>query len=289
VRRWNVTFLRDCIVGDDVYKPHSFEEIAAMVAPGVAAKLDPEKRYGVWWFNRRKSQTTQVSVPDKNGRRYRKRTSYTLRPREEWIAVPVPNSGVPREVVDAARAAIKDNRAPSNAGRRFWELSGGLMHCGTCSRTMNAHTTANPGRPTYFYYTCRTRYKNGTGVCENGKYHVAATVEARTWDAVAKLLKEPEQLRADLDAMIELERNSLRGDPDREAKLWTGKLLEVDRKRTRYQEMAADYLITFDELRSKLSELDSVRPTAEKELEALRNHEERVVGLEKNRDDSWLP
>ena len=149
---------------------------------------------------------------------------------------------------------------------------------------MNAHTTANSGRPMYFYYTCRTRYKNGTGACENGKYHAAVTVEARTWEAVAKLLKDPEQLRADLDAMIELERNSSRGDPDRASKLWTDKLLEVDRKRTRYQEMASDDLISFDELRSRLSELDSTRATAEKELEALRNYEERLAGLEKNRD-----
>jgi DNA repair ATPase RecN len=104
------------------------------------------------------------------------------------------------------------------------------------------------------------------------------------WKAVSELLKHPEQLRADLDAMIELERSSMRSDPDREAKLWADKLLEVDRKRTRYQEMASDDLISFDELRSRLSELDSTRATAEKELEALRNYEERLAGLEKNRD-----
>jgi site-specific DNA recombinase len=228
-------------------------------------------------------------VPYINGRRYKKRTSYTPRPREEWIAVPVSDSGVPREVVDAARAAIKDNRAPSNAGRRFWELSGGFIHCGMCGRTMNAHTTANPSRLTYFYYTCRTRHKNGTGTCTNGKYHAAVTLEARTWEAVAKLLKDPEQLRADLDAMIELERNCLRGNPDREVKLWTNKMFEVDRKRTRYQEMAADDLITFDELRSKLAELDSIRATTEKELEALRNHEERVAGWRRTATPFWLP
>jgi hypothetical protein len=38
--------------------------------------------------------------------------------------VPVPNSGVSREWVDAAREAIKNNRRPSSAGYRFSELSG---------------------------------------------------------------------------------------------------------------------------------------------------------------------
>lgn len=48
--------------------------------------------------------------------------------------------------------------------------------------------------------------------------------------------------------------------------------------------MAADDLITFEELRFRLSELDSTRATAERELEALHDHKEHVEELEKNRD-----
>ena len=48
--------------------------------------------------------------------------------------------------------------------------------------------------------------------------------------------------------------------------------------------MAADDLISFEELRFRLSELDSTRVTAERDLEALRNHKEHVEELEKNRD-----
>jgi hypothetical protein len=137
----------------------------------------------------------------------------------------------------------------------------------------------------YFYYTCRTRYRKGVEACANNKYQAAATVEARVWDVVSRLLKDPEQLRVDLDAMVKLERDSLRGDPNSQTKLWADKLAEVERKRARYQEMAAGDLITFEELRFRLSELDSTRATAKRELEALRDHEERVAELEKNRDD----
>jgi hypothetical protein len=49
--RWQRTFVRGCIF-DDVYKPHSFEEVAALISPEVAARLDPSKYYGVWWYNR---------------------------------------------------------------------------------------------------------------------------------------------------------------------------------------------------------------------------------------------
>jgi site-specific DNA recombinase len=286
VKRWNATFIRNCIVGDDVYRPHTFDEISALVKPEVTSRLDPDKGYGIWWFNRRRSKTTQVSVPDGNGgRRYKKRVRYVLRPREEWIAVPVPDSGVPREVVDSARRTIKYNRAPSNAGRRFWELSGGFVRCGLCGHVMDSHTTANPGRPVYFYYACRTRYKKGVRACPNGKYLAAAKVEALVWEGVTKLLKNPEQLRADLDVMIEQERrDALRGDPDREAKVWADKLAEVERKRARYQDMAASVLITFDELRVRLLELDETRETAERELEIIANHKERLAELEADRD-----
>jgi hypothetical protein len=64
--------------------------------------------------------------------------------------------------------------------------------------------------------------------------------------------------------------------PGRQMKLWTEKLSEVEHKRTKYQEMAASDLITFDELRSRLSELEETRRTAERELATLRNHQEHV-------------
>jgi hypothetical protein len=58
-------------------------------------------------------------------------------------------------------------------------------------------------------------------------------------------------------------------------------------KRARYQEMAADDLITFDELRARLVELDDIRTLAERELRALRNHEELICKLEADRDTCW--
>jgi hypothetical protein len=100
-KHWDRTFFRARIL-DDVYKPHSYEEVAELVSPEVAAQLDPEKRYGIWWFNRRRKRTRQVCVASENGRRYKTEQRATPKPKEGWIAVPVPDSGIPRKVVDAA-------------------------------------------------------------------------------------------------------------------------------------------------------------------------------------------
>ena len=112
---WSPKFVREAI-GDDVYRSHSFEEVAGLVSPEVAARLDPERRYGIWWFNRRRYASKQVAVGGPEGRRYRRRITVTDKPRSEQIAVPVPESGIPREWVDAAREAIKDNQRQSANG-----------------------------------------------------------------------------------------------------------------------------------------------------------------------------
>jgi site-specific DNA recombinase len=70
-KHWNRSFFRACI-RDDVYRPHTFEEVEATVTPEVAARLDPNKTYGLWWFNRLGHKVRQVSEPSGNGRRYRK-------------------------------------------------------------------------------------------------------------------------------------------------------------------------------------------------------------------------
>ena len=48
--------------------------------------------------------------------------------------------------------------------------------------------------------------------------------------------------------------------------------------------MAAEGYITFEELGAKLSELEEIRTTAVEKLEAIRNYQERIEEMEKNRD-----
>jgi hypothetical protein len=150
--------------------------------------------------------------------------------------------------------------------------------------TMYAHTTPPSPNKRYFYYVCKAKYRKGPGFCSASGTHGAEKLEARVWEEIRGHLENPEQLRADLDRAIESERSVVHGDPGQEMKLWTEKLSEVGHKRAKYQEMAASALITFDELRSRLSELEETRRTAESELAALRNHQEHVRQMKQDRD-----
>jgi site-specific DNA recombinase len=142
-RYWSRGFIRSRIL-DDVYKPHTFEEIRELVTPEVVGRLDSKKSYGVWWFNQRRVTRRQVSEPGPNGRRYKQQDKWSLKPKNEWIAVPVPDAGIPLEWVEAAREDIKNNKVASSAARRFWELSGGIFCCGCCRRRMTPNSTLAP-------------------------------------------------------------------------------------------------------------------------------------------------
>ena len=119
---WNRSFLRSVIL-EDVYKPHTLEEVVVLVAPEVAARLDESERHGVWWFNRSRAVVN-------HGRECHR--TFIEKPREEWVAVPIADAGVPREWVVAAREAIKDNYRPKSKDHRYWELTGGILFCGEC-------------------------------------------------------------------------------------------------------------------------------------------------------------
>jgi transcription elongation factor Elf1 len=196
--------------------------------------------------------------------------------------VPVPDSGIPREVVDVAREAIADNRRACSNGDRFWELSGGILHCGACGLRMKTNVTRKVTKR-YYYYYCKKHYEE-QDTCPNGKNCRADKLEPGVWELVSELLQNPEQVRADLEEMIEQERESKRGNPDQETKVWLEKLAEVDRMRSGYQEMAAKRLITFEELGVKLEELENTRSNATRELEVLRSYRERIEGLERDKD-----
>jgi Recombinase zinc beta ribbon domain len=146
------------------------------------------------------------------------------------------------EWVDAAREDIKNNRRPARAGARECELSGGILRCAECGRAMSARRFSKPevGRRTYLYYVCVAGAYHKRHSCFARTHHTAEEIEARVWNVVSGILKDPERLRAGHDHMIEQERGGVHGDPATEAERWLEEISEATRNRARYQEMAAE-------------------------------------------------
>jgi site-specific DNA recombinase len=271
------------IVYNDAYRPHTFEEISTLLSPEVAATLDPDKEYGVQWYNRQRVTERTVSEPDgvsPGGRRYRKTRTFRWRPKEEWIAAPVP-AYVSRTLVCLARGAM-DGR--SGRERKYlsrpWELRG-LMRC-QCGRKMKTRTTQPKNGARYHYYFCPPAGKHAYTCTQ--KCLRAEKVEAKVWDFVCGMLKHPERIRAGMNLLIAQEREGRRSEPEREAAMWAEKAAECVRLRGAFQDQQAAGLMTLEELGSKLEELNSTRRMAEAEIAALAAQEERVEELERDRD-----
>jgi site-specific DNA recombinase len=277
---WGNRFIRNLIL-DDVYKPHSHEEVRRLVTPEIAARLDPDMLYGIWYYNVTRRKTRQVAELSADGiRTYVKHSKTTVRPSDEWIAVPVVDPGIPREMVDAAREAIKHNRRSASRKHRFWELAGGITRCGGCGKMMFTNSITNKG---LHYYRCPSRRENGKEACDV-KNRRADKIETEVWESIRAILSEPQRLQEDLDRMIDMKRKTHHGDPRREMDIWLEKLGEADRKRTKFQHAYAEDAITLDDLKARLAELEELRELAQRELEALRHYEEELTRLEDDRD-----
>ena len=269
-----------------MYRPHTYTEVEALVAPQVASRLDKAECYGVFWFNRTRTTRKRVSVIGADGREYKMRHSVRQNPREQWVAIPVTDAGIPREIVDTAREMIRNNRSPSKAGRRFWQLPVEAVCCAACGTRMTRYAVPVRGRM-YVYYKCSRLVRFGKDRYSPERLrttHRAEEVEQRVWEFVSSPMRDPEQLRENFEKMIELERRAMRGDPDREAEIWLDKLAEADSERRGYLRLAAKEHMSDAELDAALAELEEVRKTAEGELAAIENRREIIEQLERDKE-----
>lgn len=254
--RWSTTTIKG-IVNDDVYRPHGFKEIAAMVPPGVAADLDAEGVYGVSWSGRKRSKFASS--------RGKKRTVYET-PREQWTAIPIPltGSGLDRGVVDRARARVEGNRSPSKAGDRVWELSG-VAKCAECGRNLIAYRRAKKGGGYNTYYRCRP--SSTVDVCENRKSHPADALENLAW-VVFGTTADPEKINALYD-----DRENRQGVEKRrrQAAVLMERLSELEQERRGYLRQNARGKLLDADLDAMLSEVDEQREKVSAELTLARD------------------
>jgi hypothetical protein len=266
-RFWHAGRIRE-MIHNDVYEPHDRAELATLVAKGQLAQqvfdgLDPEKRYGIQWYGRNRWEH-DADVGDK-------KHLVTPNGEAEWIAVPVPNAGVPRAHVDAARAAIRAYVRPSRAGGREWELKG-LLYC-PCGCRMHPHTVRH-----YNYYVCSRWQREGAKACEHGKNWRAEQLEQDVRRFALKLIRNPEVLREQVQAEVERWVKA-RGTPKQRIKACVEVIASADRMRDNYREQQARGYMSFDELGGYLAELNKQKTEAKRELESLRGDQRHLEYL----------
>ena len=284
---WSHSQIRN-VVFSEVYMPHDREEPEALceeglVARGVLAGLDPGARYGVWWFNTRRHARERTRERRADGS-YKEAVRREAKDRREWLAVPVPDAGVPAADVRRARERLAGRSRPSRAAGRFWELAGGgVLRCGECGGGMRARSVRRPKTgKTDFYYTCNAAFRRD-GRCAHATVYPAGAVEREVVVLVDDLLSDPERVTRELDEAIAREELNHR-DPGGAAEFWAIRPGELARARAKNQEMFRADAMTLGELRAETARLDGEREAAEEELARARDAGGRLAGLRAHRE-----
>jgi site-specific DNA recombinase len=280
-RRQSVQYL----VLNELYRPLSAGEVASsgLVTPEVVRTLDEEGIFGLWTWNRFQVKRWRESAEDGG---YVDRVENKERPREEWTAVPVPlaDTGLVGKLVEAARGRLAENkpRQPANL-RRPWQLTGKITWCGVCGNGFSTHTVHEPGK-IRFYYRCYTRYNIGLDACTNSRHMRADVLEELVWRAVLDVISDPDRLRRQWQDHIDRQLQQLRGDPNKEARRLAERLQKLERRRSGYLDQEADGLMSREESRKKLAEVDRQREQLRQALQETQDRQRTIKRLEFERD-----
>ena len=278
--RWSRTTLRD-FLRKDAYFPHTFAEVSALVPPGVAARLDEDKEYGVAWSGRHDWKT--LGRERRGDGTYRDVREHNEKPREEWLALPVPHSGIPREVAERARRNTELRLPTQKAGHRVWELTGGFASCAECGRRLIVHTVAPKGRKRgpYHYYVCPKKVEDDWRTACTSRNHRAEPLEERVRGFAVRLIGDPDVLREQVEQQVRAERESkpwLRNARERASS--RERLAKLDLVADNYRAQQAEGMISMAKLREKLDALSEEREGLEARLAVLADGEVRLRELE---------
>jgi site-specific DNA recombinase len=278
---WPHRILKIQMVLNDLYKPHTYDEIAPLLSPEVATKLESNKSYGIWWYNRRNvTKSYDTETDGAQGKRYVTRTSVRARDEKDWIAVPVP-AYLPRKLVDQARLMIKSRTGLERKHQaRQWELKG-VLRC-SCGQNMITNTSHHKGEA-YHYYRCKRASAYGPDACPQRMIRIDR-VEPLLRDFVFGVLSDPDTIQRGLDSLIQRETEEVRDDPEQVVTTLEERLSQNTHLRRAYQDQQAEGLMTLEELAAKLEELEDTRKVLEADLASLERSQQKAKELENDRD-----
>ena len=231
--------------------------------------LSSETYAGVWHYNKYDCGTGLKSGQPA-----------AMRPREEWIPVPVPPI-VDRRLWEKAQEKLAEARRLW-AGRRCEKyLLSGLVSCAECGRPMHGEKINVWGRYVRMY-TCRLRKNRQVRGCIPQKLVYADDLEAAVWEKAAAVLNDPEMLAGEI---LALQGN---GDLEKETGRLEKSLQALEKGREAILDALAAGLVELDaKTRAKLADLKSRKErllARKRELEAAaRGAREAAARLEELR------
>lgn len=245
-------------------------------ATTVLRMLHCEWYIGRAYYNRTRTVRNQPSDINTIGKKPPKET-VTLRPRAEWIMVPVPPI-LDEELFSRVQQRIKENHhfARRRLSRDDAFLLRGLLKCGICGHAYVAETRidarSNGDEYRYEYYICNMRMAPLPDAvphrCANDRLRAKGVDEA-VWMAVRNLLLDSDEVSTQLRHWVE---HTSTDSPGLQKQLQHAehRLQELTRQRDRLLDAYQLGALSLDTLRSRMQGLEESRLSAESAVAQIR-------------------
>jgi site-specific DNA recombinase len=200
----------------------------------------------------------------------RRHNAQQERPREDWIEIPVP-ALVSEQTFALARQKLEKNKQFAARRTRVPTLLQGILVCRHCGYAL-CRITGRSGQRTVYYYRC-TRAKAGDRLSVSGPACSSRSIrqdllDPLVWQEIVRLLEDPSLIQAEIQRRLQQARDA---DPrqQREAELNRAQARvqsSMDRLITAFREE----LLTLEQLREQMPELQRQGKTLQLELQSLR-------------------
>ncbi|HAG07599.1 MAG: Resolvase domain protein [Clostridia bacterium 62_21] len=139
-----------------------------------------------------------------------------IRPRESWIAVPVPPI-IDRDTWEMLQERLREMKSGRRGGRVHHYPLSGLLRCGVCGAPLHGNAGRSRTGRTYRYYVCANAWQRANtdrarpvAKCPGGM-HRADVLEQAVWARVRAWLEDPDALVRDVadDGAVQLAEREL--------------------------------------------------------------------------------
>jgi site-specific DNA recombinase len=266
------------IVFNDAYRPVPYAELAPMLTPEARSRLDEGGEYGVVWYP--KLETKRGEPDPQNG--YRRKRTEKAYAREEQIPIPVVSSGIPRELIDAARDRLANNVVSRTKSGRVFPLQG-VLTCAGCGNNISSNHKKD-GSKDYHYYRCQHYQRRGLAKCSMNRSFRAEQLERKVLNTVLDAVKDRDALIEKTNDTFEHEKANILRAGGADVAAWERTLDGLAEREARAQRAYMEGVISLDDLRARNAELDRERDHVKGLLAVHEGRAGRLKELEAARD-----
>jgi len=227
--------------------------------------LTNETYIGTTYYN--KHVLVEPEQP-RNGEKYRRRTrtSHRLRPKDEWIAIHLPEE---LHIIDTttfrqAQKQMEINSALSSRNTKYRYLLRGLVKCGACGAAYVGIAYRKK-----LYYRCNDRQRTFPlpRDCKVGSVR-AEPLETAVWDKLTEALVKPSIITKRMQKLQDRGRGEL-GGLNSEAREIEVKLSGIQNEESRILDAYSAGAISIEQLKTQMAKLRSRRQALESEKQAI--------------------